>query len=377
MLFKDVVGHEEVKKHLIESVKNNRVSHAQMFLGEEGGGNFPLALAYAQYLNCSAPTDEDSCGKCSNCIKYSSFQHPDLNFFFPSSTSDIVKKTPSSKQYLKEWIEFLGNNEYFDLSAWTNFIGAGEKVAQINKLDSQDIIKCFNLKNFEGKYKVVLIWWPEKMNIECSNKILKILEEPTPNSVFLLVGHNSEDLLATIISRVQIVKLKKLSNTDIKEGLLEKEGVPEDLADSLSILADGSFFKALELLKNPDGDEQFVEMFQNWMRLCYVVDYLKLSKFIDEMFRLGRVKQMEFLNYGLRVFRECIVYNYASPELNRLNQKEAGFNMKFSKFIHGGNILELIELFEDTHTAISRNGYAKVSFMNLSLKVCNLLKYKP
>lgn len=377
MQFKDVVGHKEEKAHLISSVLSNRVSHAQMFLGEEGGGNFQLALAYAQYINCLEPTEEDSCGKCSSCKKFSSFQHPDLNFFFPSAISPAVKSSPSSKQYLKSWIDFLKENQYFDLQAWTNYIDAGERLVQINKLDSQDIIRSFNLKNYEGKYKVVIIWWPEKMNIDCSNKILKVLEEPNPNSVFLLVGHNSEDLLATIISRVQITKLKALSDEEVKEGLLEKEGVPVNLAESLSVLADGNFYKALQLVRNPDGDEKFVGLFQTWMRLCYVVDYLNLEKFVEEMHKLGRAKQLEFLNYGLRVFRECIIYNYATPDMNRLNQKETGFNAKFAKFIHGGNIMELIEVFEHTHTGISRNGYAKIAFMNLSLKVCNLLKYKP
>ncbi len=377
MQFKDVVGHSEVKKYLIDSVKNNRISHAQLFLGNEGNGNFQLALAYAQFINCESPLEEDSCGKCSSCVKYQNFQHPDLNFFYPTAIGNDVKTQPSSKKLLGHWIDFLHQNEYFELKDWMNHIGAGERLSIINKLDSQDIIKSLSLKNFEAKYKVVIIWWPEKMNIECSNKILKVLEEPTPNSLFLLVGHNSDNLIATIISRVQIIKTGRLSDSEIRQGLLDKEGVPEDLADSLSVMAGGNFTKALELVNNPEGDEKFIALFQTWMRLCYVVDYLGLEKWVDKIHNMGRIKQKDFLEYGLRVFRECMVYNYANPELNRLHRKEEIFNAKFSKFIHGGNILDIIEVFEHTHTGILRNAYAKIAFMNLSLKMCNLLKYKP
>lgn len=377
MQFKSIVGHTEVKKRLIESVKNNRISHAQLFLGSEGNGNFQLALAYAQYVNCENQSDTDSCGQCSSCIKYQNIQHPDLNFFYPTAIGSEIKTQPSSKKLLKPWINFLKEREYFDLKDWMDHIGAGEKLSLINKLDSQDIIKSLTLKNFEAKLKVVIIWWPEKMNIDCSNKILKVLEEPSPNSLFLLVGHNTDELLATIISRVQIVKIGRLTDNEIKEGLLEKEGVPEDLAESLSILANGDFAKAIELVKNPEGDEKFIDLFQTWMRLCYLVDFLNLEKWVDDIHKMGRIKQKDFLEYGLRIFRECMIYNYANPEMNRLHRKEEIFNGKFAKFIHGGNILPIIELFEHTHTSVLRNAHGKIAFMNLSLKMCNILKAKP
>jgi len=378
MLFKDVVGHSSVKKHLINTVNKGRVSHAQMFLGKEGGGNFQLALAYAQYINCLAASQDDSCGKCSSCVKYNKFQHPDLSFFFPSATSSFVKEKPSSKKLTKVWIDFLNDNDYFNLMSWGDFMGIENKQTIINKEDSLDIIKAFSLKNYEAKYKVVIIWWPEKMNNDCSNKILKVLEEPNPNSIFLLVGHNSDELLATIISRVQIIKVGDLSDEDIEQGLLNKEGLPLDLAKSLARLSNGSFFEAIQQLKNPDGDKYFIDIFQNWMRLCYAVDFLQLNKLVDEIAKkdFGREKQKKFLEYGMRIFRECIIYNYASKDMNRLHDKESIFNGKFAQFIHGGNILELIEIFEHTHTGIVRNANPKIAFMNLSLKVCNFLKYK-
>ena len=377
MLFKDVIGHKKTKKQLINSVQKNRISHAQLFLGTEGGGNFQLALSYAQYINCQNRSTQDSCGKCSSCIKHQNKQHPDLHFFFPTTTCSKVREKPSSIKLMKYWIEFLKKNEYFTLNDWMNNIDAGEKLSRLNILDSQDIIKAVSLKNFEAKFKVILIWWPEHMNMECSNKILKVLEEPNPNSVFLLIGHNTDELLATIISRVQIIKLNKLNDDDIERGLIQKEDIPKDLAKSLSLISNGNFSKAIGLSSNPENDEEFIDIFQNWMRLCYFADFLKLEKWVNEIDKLGRIGQKNFLEYGLRIFRECIIFNYANPNLNRLNKKEKIFNDNFAKFIHGGNILEIVNIFEYTHNAIRRNANCKIAFMNLSLNICNLIKSKP
>ncbi len=377
MLFKDIIGHNDTKLKLIKSVQNNRISHAQLFLGIEGSGNFQLALAYAQYINCRNPEATDSCGKCSSCIKYKNKQHPDLHFFYPSAVGNELKKDPSSKKLIKPWVDFLNKKEYFTLNDWMNHIGAGEKLSQLNVLDSQDMLKTVSLKNFEAKFKVIIIWWPERMNISCSNKILKVLEEPNPNSIFLLVGYNTDELLATVTSRVQIIKTGRLSDNEIIEGLIKKEGIPEDLAQSLSPLANGDFSKAIDLVNTPESKEQFIDLFQNWMRICYSADFLKIDKWINEIDKLGRIAQKNFLEYGLKMFRECIIYNYAAPEINRLNQREKKFNANFSRFIHGGNILEIIDIFEYTHNAIGRNANGKIAFMNLSLNICNLLKSKP
>ena len=377
MLFKDVIGHKEIKLQLIKSVLNNRISHAQLFLGAEGNGNFQLAMAYAQYVNCLNQGDFDSCGKCSSCIKYQNKQHPDLAFFYPAAICNDIKSDPSSRKLIRNWIEFINKKEYFTLNDWTSHIGAGERLSIINKLDSQDIIKIMSLKNFEAKFKVIIIWWPENMNPTCSNKILKILEEPNPKSLFLLVGHNTDKLLPTIVSRVQIVKTSLLSDNDIEEGLIYKEKISENSAKSIATMANGNFSKAIDLVKNSENEEQFMDIFHKWMRLCYIADFINLEKWVEDIYKLGRVNQTLFLEYGLRIFRECIIYNYADTKINRLNKKEDVFNEKFSRFIHGGNIIEIINIFEHTHTAILRNANGKIAFMNLSLNICNLLKSKP
>tara|TARA_B100000963_G_C22598887_1_gene659254 strand:+ start:784 stop:1917 length:1134 start_codon:yes stop_codon:yes gene_type:complete len=377
MFFKDVIGHKDIKLKLIDGVKKNRISHAQLFLGAEGSGNFQLALAYAQYINCDNSDASDSCGKCPSCIKYQNKQHPDLHFFYPTAVGNAVKDKPSSRKFIKPWTEFINQKTYFTLNDWMNHIGAGEKLSNLNITDSQDIIKIMSLKNFEAKFKVIIIWWPENMNIECSNKLLKILEEPNPKSIFLLIGHNIDQLLTTVISRVQIVKTRRLNDHEIIQELIKKESIPENLARYIAMNANGNFSKALELVNTPENDEQFIDIFQKWMRICYAADFLKIEKWVAEIDKLGRIAQKNFLEYGLRILRECVVYNYANPEINRLNSKEEIFNANFAKFIHGGNILEIVDIFEHTHTAIWRNANGKIAFMNLSLTICNLLKSKP
>ncbi len=377
MLFKEVIGHKELKNKLIKSVKKNRISHAQLFLGSEGNGNFQLALAYAQFVNCLKQSDDDSCGSCSSCVKYQNKQHPDLHFFYPTAICNEIKTQPSSKKLIKSWINFQKNKVYFTLNDWLTYIGAGERLSIINKTDSQDIIQIVSLKNFEAKFKVIIIWCPENMNSSCSNKILKVLEEPNPKTLFLLVGHNTDKLIPTIVSRVQIINTNLLTHNEVIEGLTVNTKITSEKAKSIALMANGNLSKAYNLVENYDVEEQFMDIFHQWMRLCYKVDFLELEKWIEEIHKLGRVVQKKILEYGLNIFRECIIYNYSNSTTNRLNENKEAFKEKFSKFIHGGNIIEIIEIFEHTHTSILRNGNGKIAFMNLSLNLCNLLKMKP
>lgn len=376
MQFADIIGHTTLKTNLISQVKNNRISHAQMFLGKEGSGNFQLALAFAQYINCENKTDEDSCGTCPNCKKYASIQHPDLNFIFPTAVSPSVKEKPDSQKYYSQWREFLLDNQYFDLDAWCKNIEIEKKQPIINKQDSVLINSALNLKSFEAEYKVVIIWWPEKMNLDCANKILKTLEEPQQKSLLLMVAHGAEDLLPTIISRVQITRLHELSDEEIAAGIMDRVQVDEQTALSAAKLSNGSFYNALSLSQNPDKDEFFIHQFQTWMRLCYKLEVIALNPWVEDMAKHGRELQKNFLLYCLRMFRECTVKNYGSTDLVKLHHLEEGFVQNFSKFIHAGNIIDFNNEFNEAITAISRNGNAKIIFMSLSLKICNFLRYK-
>jgi len=376
MLFSQVIGHKELKGQLISQVNSGRIAHAQMFLGKEGSGNFQLALAFAQYVNCINKTPEDSCGNCSNCKKYNSLQHPDLNFIFPQAISSSVKEKPDSRKYFKEWRSFLLENRYFDLDSWCNFIDIDKRQPIINKQDSETINGALTLKSFESEYKVVIVWWPEKMNIECANKILKTLEEPADKSLLLMVGHQVDQLLPTIISRVQICKVQDLSEEEIGSALIKNKSLDEENANAIARLSDGNYFQALNLAMEPNKDDQLIEQFQTWMRLCYKLEIPALTNWVEEIAATGREQQKYFVLYCLRMFRNCTVHNYGDESLERLHTKEQGFVKNFSKFIHAGNIIDFTDQFNRTYDAISRNGNGKIIFMSLSLKVCNFLRYK-
>ena len=376
MLFKEVIGQFATKAKLIDMVKNNRISHAQLFLGQEGSGNFQLALAYAQYVNCVDKGDNDSCGKCHNCKKYSILEHPDLNFVFPNAITSEIKEKPESSKFYPQWRRFVLKKKYFNLQSWCEFLDIENKQPIINKLDSVLINNALILKSFEAEYKVIIVWWPEKMNSDCANKILKTLEEPTEKSLIILVGHQAEDLLPTILSRVQIINVESLSEEEIAQALMKEKNLDEQTAISIANLSDGSYQQALEMADEPDKNDYFIQQFQAWMRICYKLEVTLLTDWIDEISKSGREKQKLFLLYSMRMLRECIVQNYGSENLVKLHHLEEGFVQKFSPFIHGGNILNFIQEFNDAHYAISRNGSPKMVFMSLSLKICNFLRLK-
>ncbi len=376
MLFSEVIGQSNIKKKLVEMVKSNRISHANLFLGQEGGGNFPLALAYAQYVNCDNKGENDSCGKCHNCRKYQSLEHPDLTFIFPNAIGGSVKEKPDSAAFSKQWREFVLNQKYFSLQSWCEFLDIENKQPIINKQDSVIINNALVLKAFEAEYKVIIIWWPEKMNGDCANKILKTLEEPTEKSLIILVGHQAEELLPTILSRVQIVPMESLSEQEIATAIMNEKNLDEQAAISIANLSEGSYQQALEMADEPAKNDYFIEQFQAWMRICYKLEVILLNDWLEEIAKAGREKQKSFLLYSMRMLRQCIVQNYGGENLVKLHHLEEGFVQKFSPFIHGGNILDFIQEFNDAHYAISRNGNPKMIFMSLSLKICNFLRYK-
>lgn len=376
MQFKDVIGLDKAKEKLISQFNQGRVSHAQLFLGIEGGGNFQLALAYAQLINCKNPQKNDSCGVCSSCLKYQNFQHPDLYYIFPNNTNESIKKDPQSELFYKEWVNFLKTKPYFNLEDWAEELNTENKQLIINKLDIASVNKFLSLRKSEGKYKVILLWWPEKMNNVASNKILKMLEEPTPDSVFLMVGHQSEELLPTIISRLQILNVEKLSTKEITNGLIKIESLLENTAKDIAALCDGDMVKAIKISSNPEAGLIFTDLFIRWMRACYELRMEHLMEWIDEVSNLGREKQKDFITYCLRVLREVLISNYTDGSLNNMNDAETKFSVRFSLFVHAGNIQFFHQTLNELSAAIERNGHPKIQFLSVSLKICNYLRLK-
>ena len=276
MKFLNVIGHHELKKQLNQTVKENRVSHAQLFAGNEGTGGLPLALAYAQYISCENRSEEDSCGICRSCLKYEKLIHPDLHFVFPVVNTGSSGKSVSD-DFIGEWRVAILENPYLNLNQWIEVIAAENKQGGIFEKESGEIIRKLNLKTYESDYKIMIIWMPEKMHHVASNKLLKMIEEPPQKTLFLLVSENPGQLLATILSRCQYVKVPPINKQDICEAL-SKHFNDNSKIDEIARVANGNYGKALELLNSDDEDEIYFNYFVSLMRNCYSKKVLELIK---------------------------------------------------------------------------------------------------
>ncbi|MCG6188731.1 DNA polymerase III subunit [Maribellus maritimus] len=373
MFFSDVIGQNDIKQRLIRSVKDERISHAQLFAGPEGTGKLGLALAYAQYISCRNRTETDSCGTCPSCHKYQKLAHPDLHFVFPVFNSPKFKN-PMSDDFIKEWREMVLKNHYFNLSQWLGSIDAGNAQGLIYERESDSIYRKLNLKSFESEFKVMVIWLPEKMHISCSNKLLKLIEEPPNKTLFLLISENEEAIISTIRSRAQLVKVPFIDNESIKNALLEKTDADPDIIPDAVHLANGSYIKALEYL-NPGEDNQFYFLkFQEMMRFAYSRQVLDLINWADEMAAIGRDKQKSFFDAALRLVREYFIFNMKKMNLVYLNREEQDWGKKFAPFINERNIIPISKEFELGIKHIGMNGNPRIIFLDTALRMVRLIK---
>lgn len=375
MLFKEIIGNEKVKKRLVQSVKDNRVSHAQLFFGSAGSGTLALAIAYSQYLCCKQKQEDDSCGICSSCIKYAKLIHPDLHFYYPVNTNKEVVSKPKSIDFIKYWREAVINNPYLDLTEWLNYIDLENKQGIISVEDSADILRKLSLKSFESVYKVVIIWMPEKMNAEAGNKLLKIIEEPSDNTLFLLVSENVEQIIPTILSRTQLVKINKLSDAEIAEAI-KTYCHSENEALTIAKLADGSLNEALILAKHESDNTQLQDFLQ-WMRHCFNAqkNVQDLMNWVENIAKMGREKQKIFILYVLHIIRESLMMGLKT-ELTKLTAEEQDLLTKFSPFINTANAHLLSDELNKAYSHVERNANPKVLFLDLSFKINKLLQLK-
>ena len=373
MQFEDIVGHSEIKKALIHQVESDRVSHAQMFLGPEGSGKLLVAIAFASYLLCDNPTKTDACGKCPNCLKMNSLVHPDLHFVFPVVASK-TNKIGSSKDRIKEWNEFVLKQKYFNLKQWQQFLDEMGKNAAIGVEESRQILKSLLLKSYGGKYKIMIIWLPEKMNAQSANKLLKLLEEPPEKTLFFLISDNAEYILPTILSRTQIIRIPALQVDEIKDYLVKTFRVEEAAAISAAGLSQGNLAEAIEILMGAKSQHLFFDLFVKMMRAAYTANPIELMNISDEAAALDKENQKNFIKYSLHIFRESIMLNYMKGELVNLRAEERGFLDKFARFINNHNISELITEFNQSHYHLERNANAKILFSDLMIKLTKLIK---
>ena len=375
MLFADIIGQEATKQQLRQSAREGRIPHAQLFTGISGIGKLQLALAYAQYLNCPNRTDEDSCGTCPTCLQFQHLQHPDLHFAFPIVKTDAGDTCDA---FLEPWRQIILEKHYFDLDDWYKALGVETKQGMIYEKESQEILRKLSLKAYGNGYKVMIIWQPEKMNITSANKLLKLLEEPPAQTVFLLVSEHPEQLLSTIQSRVQTLRVPRLETDD---------GIPAETASDIARIANGSYLAAKKKADESEENQQELRDFIALFRDAYTVGVLKdpLKKY-ESLKRLrqwsidmsdasvGREKQKHFLQYAQQQVRENYIRNLAQPELNYQLAAEQEFSVKFAPFIHNGNVEGIMSQLETAERQIEQNGNAKVIFFDLCLQMIVLIK---
>ena len=385
MLFREIIGQDAVKQQLKQSVRMGHIPHAQLFAGISGVGKLQLALAYAQYLNCPHRTEEDSCGVCPTCLQYQKLQHPDLHFVFPIVKTDAGDTCDA---FMEQWRDIVLTQSYFDLEDWHRILGVETKQSLIYEKESSEILRKLSLKPFGNGYKVMIIWQPEKMNAYCANKLLKLLEEPPAQTVFLLISEHPEQLLSTIQSRVQLIRVPRLPDVTIANALIQK-GLSTTDANDIARIANGSYLLARKKADETEENQQELRDFIALFRDAYTVGVLndpqkkyeslkRLRQWSQEMAdaKVGREKQKHFLQYAQQQVRENFVRNLAQSELNYQMAAERDFSVKFAPFIHDGNVEAIMNQLALAERQIEQNGNAKVIFFDLCLQIIVLIKIK-
>jgi DNA polymerase-3 subunit delta' len=372
--FSEIPGLAELKTKLIDSVRNNHIAHAQLFMGKSGTPNLPLALAYATYLHCQNKGESDSCGTCPACAKSAKYIHPDTSFVFPVGNIKADKDEERFKaDILKTWRSYLIQQPFSDFDDWINFYGGEDKQALISREASREIIKTLSLKPFESTYKVMIIWQPEFMHPSAANGILKLLEEPPPNTFFLLVSNASEKLLPTILSRTQIIHVPYLSDEELDQFLaIKAEDLNETKRQEIIQLADGNLSLALKLIDSEE--DHYQDRFADWMRSCFKHDYAKLVSYADDFHDLDKLAQRNLFQYTLSIMRETLLFISGANKIARVKSNEADFVQNFSKVMDVKKLEMINTLITDAGYFLERNGSAKMIFLDLSLQISKVIK---
>jgi DNA polymerase-3 subunit delta' len=386
MLFADVLVSQQIKQLLINTVNRQRVSHAQLFLSQPGVHSLGLAIAYAQFINCQNRTDTDSCGVCPSCLKYKNLAHPDLYFFFPNATTAKVKKDNDSTFFYKEWREIVTEtNALFSLNDWNTKLKIENKQTFINKNDVSHILENQITKPYEAEYKVFIIWMAEKIYAPMGHKLLKSLEEPDGKTLFILISEDFEQLLPTILSRLQLVKINKFNTEDFVSLISDKLGYSHDEAIEISSMTDNNLIDAFHLdkreLLEKENFARFVSMMRSAYRICYFtnsptkVNFPETAALIKSLSDLGREKQKSFLRYALTLVRKCILTNSGASSLVKSSSEEASWLVNFSPFINEHNGDKVVEAINEAIRNIEQNAHAGILFTDLILLLGQLIQY--
>lgn len=373
MLFSEIIGQDEIKQRLIQTVQKGRIPHAQLFCGISGVGKLPLALAYAQYICCTDRQSDDSCGKCPSCVKFAKLIHPDLHFVFPIVKNE-AKKLTVCNDFLPEFRQQVLENPYLTEDEWITSIAEG-KQGQIYTNEGDEIIRKLSFKAYESEYKVMIIWQPEKMHESCANRVLKIIEEPSEKTVFILVSNQPEEIIATIQSRLQRINIPPIADSCLYECLSER-GVVGDDADFFVRSAQGSWSALRGLLEAHETQQEYFRLFVIMMRLAWTVDVKGIRELIETLASFGREGQKSFLEEAQRQLRENFILRLGHQQLNFLTKEQEAFAQNFSKVINEANIIPIMEEMQLAAAQIEQNSNAKIVFFDMILVLNRLLKTK-
>ena len=371
MKFSDIPGLEEEKNRLIDSFSSNKIHHAILFFGQKGSANLSLAFAFATYINCENKRDFDSCGNCSSCTKMEKLIHPDVNIIFPVAPTTKINKEVVSDKFIESWRVSFFQNPYKNVDDWFEFYGFENKQPNISKDEARNIIKKLSLKPFESKFKINVLWLPEYLHTFTSNALLKILEEPPGQTLFFIVSNDYQKLLKTILSRVQIFKVPRFSDNEIKMYLSKYAEVSESEVDQAIYLSDGDLNKSEKLLMAPQSND--LDYVMKWMRSCYSENYSDVNKQTDWFSSLSKIRKRAFMTYSLKLMREAMV-SIIDPSLSRISENESSFINKFKMTLEQKSLEKIIMLIDENIRFLDRNANAKILFLDLSIKISNLFK---
>jgi len=402
MQFSDVIGQQQVKHQLVDMVRHNRLSHALLFLGKEGNGSLSLAMALAQYITCekinsnsgtpnssqslfgdepvqtpsNAVVPTDSCGACSSCVKAQRLIHPDIHFSYPV----VTKKSgspPISTDYISEWREFIQSYPYGNVYDWLQFIGAENKQGNITAQECNDIIRQLNLKSFESEYKILILWMPEYLGNE-GNKLLKLIEEPPPNTLFVLVAENESMILPTIVSRCQLIKVRALETDEIEQALVSKSKTSAETARQAASVSEGNYREALQLVHHAEEDPTAIgwqSLLREWLNAILKTGPVAQTKWVEEVSRLGREKQKQFLRYFNHLLEQAIRHKLMAENIY-LPENEKDFADRLNRIADIGQQKAIIEELDKATYYIERNANAKILFHALTIKLYHIIQDK-
>ncbi len=371
MRFSDIPGLQNIKEKLYRTVESGKVAHAQMFAGPEGSANLVMAIAYATLLNCTERTGNDACGACPSCRKIEKLIHPDVHYVFPvSNTKNKTGKEVVSDGFIGEWRQFVVQNPYGGPMEWSTEFGGEDKQLNISREESRNILRKLSLKSFEGEFKVMIIWLAEFMHPSAANAMLKLLEEPPDKTIFLLVTYDQEQIISTILSRVQLLKIRQFTKDEITEYLIRKYDLDAAKASQVASISSGDLNHAIKLINEVEDDTH--TMFQEWMRICFKNNQPQMVEMADNFFAANKINQKGLFQYGLSILRDALFFQNNGQK--SINGYDNAFVENFSKTL---NLEKLERLYSLINTAIyhlERNGNAKIIFLDTSLQITSVFK---